>query len=96
MNEEKIITEAEATENPILAMTAEQGESELKDFLINYTGTKLDKEEVTVQMIADVLASEFPEFAFSFAEENYIRGYEVGLDDALRSIQAEVQQQESD
>tara|TARA_Y100000592_G_scaffold781_1_gene1252 strand:+ start:5431 stop:5721 length:291 start_codon:yes stop_codon:yes gene_type:complete len=96
MSEEKIITEAEATENPILAMTAEQGESELKDFLINYTGTKLDKEEVTVQMIADVLASEFPEFAFSFAEENYIRGYEVGLDDALRSIQAEVQQQESD
>ena len=96
MSEEKIITEAKATENPILAMTAEQGESELKDFLINYTGTKLDKEEVTVQMIADVLASEFPEFAFSFAEENYIRGYEVGLDDALRSIQAEVQQQESD
>ncbi len=96
MSEEKIITEAEATENPILAMTAEQGESELKDFLINYTGTKLDKEEVTVQMIADVLASEFPEFAFSFAEENYIRGYEVGLDDALRSIQAETQQQESD
>ena len=96
MSEEKIITEAEATENPILAMTAEQGESELKDFLINYTGTKLDKEEVTVQMIADVLASEFPELAFSFAEENYIRGYEVGLDDALRSIQAEVQQQESD
>lgn len=96
MSEEKIITEAEATENPILAMTAEQGESELKDFLINYTGTKLDKEEVTVQMIADVLASEFPEFAFSFAEENYIRGYEVGLGDALRSIQTEAQQQESD
>ena len=96
MSEEKIITETEATENPILAMTAEQGESELKDFLINYTGTKLDKEEVTVQMIADVLASEFPEFAFSFAEENYIRGYEVGLDDALRSIQAETQQQKSD
>ncbi len=96
MSEKKVITESEAVTNPILAMTAEEGESELKDFLINYTGTKLDKEEVTVQMIADVLALEFPEFAFSFAEENYIRGYEVGLDDALRSIQAEPQQQKSD
>ena len=89
---EKIITEAEATANPILGMTAEAGESELKDFLVNYTGSKLDKEEVTVQMIADVLASEFPEFAFSFAEENYIRGYRLGLEDALRSIQTETEE----
>ncbi len=93
MSEEKIITEAEALENPLLAMTAEAGESELKSFLVAYTGTKLDKEEVTVQMIADVLAADFPEFAFSFAEENYIRGYQVGLDDALRSIQAETQEE---
>ena len=91
MSEEKIITEAEATENPILAMTADPGESELKNFLVSYTGTKLDEEEVTVQMIAEVLASDFPEFAFSFAEENYIRGYELGLEDALRSIQAETE-----
>ena len=40
-------------------------------------------------MIADVLAAEFPEFAFSFAEENYIRGYQLGLEDAYRSIQEE-------
>tara|TARA_B000000557_G_scaffold262737_1_gene264173 strand:- start:610 stop:888 length:279 start_codon:yes stop_codon:yes gene_type:complete len=92
MSEKKVITESEAVTNPILAMTAEKGESELKDFLINYTGTKLDKEEVTVQMIADVLAADFPEFAFSFAEENYIRGYQLGLDDALRSIQAETEE----
>ena len=93
MNKEKIITESEATENPVLGMTVEGGESELKEFLVNYTGTKLDEEQVTVQMIADVLAAEFPEFAFSFAEENYIRGYQVGLDDALRSIQAETQEE---
>jgi len=86
MSQEKVITESEATENPVLGMTVENGESELKDFLVNYTGTKLDQEEVTVQMIADVLASDFPEFAFSFAEENYIRGYQVGLDDAIRSF----------
>ena len=93
MSEEKIITEAEATENPILAMTAEAGESELKNFLVAYTGTKLDKEQVTVQMIAEVLAADFPEFAFSFAEENYIRGYQLGLEDALRSIQEDTEQE---
>jgi len=86
MNKEKIITESEATENPVLGMTVEGGESELKEFLVNYTGTKLDEEQVTVQMIADVLAAEFPEFAFSFAEENYIRGYQLGLEDAYRSF----------
>ncbi len=94
MSKEKIITEAEATENPLLGITVESGETELKDFLVNYTGTKLDQENVTVQMIAEVLAVEFPEFVFSFAEENYIRGYQLGLEDALRSIQAEPEQQE--
>ena len=93
MSEEKIITEAEALENPVLAMTANPEESELKDFLVSYTGTKLDKEEVTVQMIADVLAADFPEFAFAFAEENYIRGYQLGLEDALRSIQEDTEQE---
>ena len=93
MSEEKIITENEATENPLLGMSVESGESELKDYLVNYTGTKLDQVNVTVQMIAEVLAVEFPEFAFSFAEENYIRGYQLGLEDALRSIQAESEQE---
>ena len=58
------------------------GESELKDFLVDYVGTKLDNGEVTVQMISEVLASEFPEFVFAFAEENFLRGYQLGLDDA--------------
>ena len=33
-------------------------------------------------MIAEVLASDFPEFTFAFAEENYLRGYQQGLNDA--------------
>ena len=33
-------------------------------------------------MIAEVLASDFPEFTFAFAEENFLRGYQLGLDDA--------------
>ena len=86
---ENVINEEQAHQNPLLAMTAEKGESELKDYLVNYVGAKLDKEEVTVNMIAEVLATEFPEFVFAFAEENYLRGYQLGLDDAYRTIQNE-------
>ena len=83
MSEETTITELQAHENPLLAMTVEpQGESELKNFLVEYVGTKLDNEEVTVHMISEVLAAEFPEFVFAFAEENFLRGYQLGLDDA--------------
>ena len=33
-------------------------------------------------MIAEVLALDFPEFAYAYAEENFLRGYQLGLDDA--------------
>ena len=36
-------------------------------------------------MIAEVMATEFPEFVFAFAEENFLRGYQLGLDDAYRT-----------
>ena len=84
---EKVITEQEVHENPMLAMTCgPEEDSELKTFMVNYAGTVLDKEEVTVSMIAEVLASEFPEFVFAVAEENFLRGYQVGLDDAYKTI----------
>jgi hypothetical protein len=77
------ISELEALENPMLAITVQpDSESKLKNYLVEYTGTKLDNEEVTVQMISEVLATEFPEFVFAFAEENFLRGYQLGLDDA--------------
>ena len=69
------------TDNPMLSMVVEK-DSQLKEYLVEYVGTKLDQEDVTVHMIAEVLASEFPEFLFSLAEENFLRGYQVGLDDA--------------
>ena len=69
------------TENPMLSMVVEK-DSALKEYLVEYVGTKLDQEDVTVHMIAEVLASEFPEFLFPVAEENFLRGYEVGLNDA--------------
>ena len=90
MSEENIKTEKQVHQNPMLAMTV-KGDSELKKMLVDYVGTKLDNEEVTVNMIAEVLAAEFPEFVFAFAEENFLRGYQLGLDDAdrLRTTVAE-------
>jgi hypothetical protein len=81
---EKIISEETAHLNPILATTVEGGESEIKTFLVNYAGEKLQPEgdRVTVHMIAEMIAAEFPEFMFAIAEENFLRGYQLGLEDA--------------
>ena len=83
MSEERVITEQELHTNPTLAM-AVNPDSELKKFLVEYTGNKLNPEEaeVTVNMIAEVIATDFPEFAFAYAEENFLRGYKLGLEDA--------------
>ncbi len=81
MNEENVITEEEAHHNPLLGLVV-QPESALKDMLVKYVGEKFDSEEVTVHMIVEALAEEFPEFVFAFAEENFLRGYQLGLDDA--------------
>ena len=81
--EEKLKTEEEVHTNPMLAMTV-KGDSELKKYLVEYVGEKLDNENVTVNMIAEILATEFPEFVFAFAEENFLRGYQLGLDDATK------------
>jgi len=58
-------------------------ESPLKDMIIQYVGEKLspENEEISVEMIVGTLADEFPELVFSLAEENWIRGYEQGLQD---------------
>jgi len=63
-------------------------ENPLKNILIDYVGNKFAPKEsegefeVTVQMIIETLAHEFPEFVMVVAEENYLKGYQQGLDDA--------------
>ena len=65
-------------------------ENPLKQMLLEYVGNKYATEEdegefeVTVQMIVETLAHEFPEFVMIMAEENWIRGYQQGIDDASR------------
>ena len=65
-------------------------ENPLKQMLVDYVGEQyvtdeFDGEmEITVEMITNVLALEFPELIMLMAEENWIRGYQQGLDDATR------------
>ena len=60
-----------------------QKDSELKEWFVNYVGNKEDPKDdnVTVEMIVNVFAKEFPEFLFVVAEENFLRGYEQALSD---------------
>lgn len=85
MSKEKIITEEDAHVNPMLSMPV-YPDSKLKGLLVEYVGEKLmpENEQVTVNMIAEVLATDFPEFAFAYAEENFLRGYQLGLEDATK------------
>ena len=69
-------------DNPDLLKPVEK-ENEMKRWLVNYVGEKLQPEndEVNVEMIIEVMAKEFPEFLLVIAEENFIRGYQQGLSD---------------
>ncbi len=90
MSEEKFITEQQLHENPDLSVIVER-ETELKNYLVDYVGSKFDQENVTVAMIVDIMALEFPEFMVAIAEENFLRGYKSGLDDAYGTDSTETQ-----
>jgi len=74
------ISEKEAAKNPTLEQLIGK-ESKSKELIVNYVGEKFDNENVTVQMIVDTLADEFPELILAVAEENWIRGYHQALED---------------
>jgi len=58
-------------------------DTDLKNWLVEYVGEKKEPEngEVTVGMIVDVVAEEFPDFVLAVAEENWIRGYHQAFED---------------
>ena len=76
------IDEKEFNKNPVLSEIL-KSENDLKGMLIQYVGKKLNPEDrnITVEMVIDVMAAEFPEFLLAIAEENFIRGYQQALDD---------------
>ena len=68
--------------NPTLKESVEP-DNDLKNMLVEYVGEKVNPQDqnVTVEMIIEVLADEFPEFVLALAEENWVRGYQQGLED---------------
>ncbi len=68
--------------SPILEEIVEP-ENDLKNILVEYVGEKHNPsdENVTVSMIVETLAEEFPEFVMAVAEENWVRGYHQALSD---------------
>ena len=68
--------------NPTLKEVVEK-ETEIKTWLVNYVGNKIDAKDgnVTVEMLVEEISKEFPEFVMVVAEENFIRGYEQALTD---------------
>ena len=82
-------------ENPLLK-TAVAAETPLQKMIVEYVANKVNPEnrEVTVEMIVEVMAEEFPHFVLALAEENWIRGYRQALDDVEREVQSAEQDSE--
>ena len=61
-------------------------DTKLKELIVNYVGEQLHPLEVqvTVEDIVKIFADEFPEFLMVVAQENFLRGYTTGLEDAKR------------
>ncbi len=87
----------EYRKNPDLGALVEI-DSELKNWLVEYTGNKLasDSPDVTVEMIVNVVADEFPEFMLAIAEENFMRGYDQALTDLVAVRKLEKMDEEPD
>jgi len=91
----KTTTEEEATRNQVLEEMVEP-DSDLKNMIVEYVGINSEEfihyggenNEVTVQMIVELFAKEFPEFLMVVAEENWIRGYHQALEDVDSGRQA--------
>ena len=71
------INAKEYNKNPSLDQLVEPN-NDLKNMLVEYVGEKLEPEDqnITTEMIVDVMADEFPDFLLVIAEENFLSGYE--------------------
>jgi hypothetical protein len=93
--------EIDLSEYQQVSQQSVEKENELKTFLIEYVGTKEkpENDEVTVEMIVNTMAQDFPEFVLTVAEENWVRGYQqamVDIEVGERLIEQEVKNSESD
>lgn len=69
-------------ENPDLFKVVNK-ENDLKELLVEYVGDKIKPEnnEVTVEMVIEVMSVDFPEILLVIAEENFVRGYQQAIYD---------------
>ena len=60
-----------------------EADTPMKEWLVDYVGNNINPEndEVTLSMIVEVMAKEFPEFLLALAEENWVRGYHQAITD---------------
>jgi len=86
----KIVNAKKIVPNPTLNEVVATN-NDLKNFLVEYTGEKINPEDqnVTVEMIVEVMAKEFPEFLLAIAEENWVRGYQQAIEDVDNGIKME-------
>jgi hypothetical protein len=83
------------TENPALSEMVEP-DTELKNWLVEYVGERCTPEDqrVTVGMIVDAVAEEFPEFVLAVAEENWVRGYQQAFYDLRGDLEGSIDEQQ--
>mgnify|MGYP003150556160 CR=1 FL=1 len=82
-------------ENILLEESVEP-DTDLKNWLVEYVGEKHspENEEVTVGMIVETVAEEFPEFLLAVAEENWVRGYQQAFHDIRGDLENTDEQSE--
>tara|TARA_E500000305_G_C3794287_1_gene131268 strand:+ start:204 stop:473 length:270 start_codon:yes stop_codon:yes gene_type:complete len=73
-------------ENEILREVV-SNDTEIKTWLVEYVGEKMQPEnnEVTVEMVVETVAEEFPDFLAAVAEENWVRGYQQAMNDVVET-----------
>ena len=103
------VTEKREDASPILDQKVEP-DSRMKEWLVGYCGRKYESElrrfksetgkdlewngDVTVDIIVETMAKEFPEFIMALAEENFIRGYRqafIDMESGMEMANAEQQ-----
>jgi len=84
------------TENLALTKVVEP-DTDLKNWLVEYAGERCNPDGglVTVGMIVETMAAEFPEFVLAVAEENWVRGYQQAFYDLRGDLEKEDEQQSS-
>ena len=80
----------------VLEKTVES-ENEMREWLVHYVGDKHQPDDgnVTVAMIVEQMAEDFPEFVLAVAEENWVRGYQQGITDTHQGMEMSEQEEQS-